>query len=76
MSSRLLSFIKSVLVKKNEVLVSGRELYKTSLNIFTNRKNCDIIVVPNELNNRADRYIFLCGITIPFFVILLNESIW
>ena len=37
-----------------------------SLNIFTNRENCDIIIAPNELNNRTDRYIFLYGITIPF----------
>ena len=32
--------------------------------------------MPNELNIRTDRYIFLYGIIIPFFVILLNESIW
>ena len=49
---------------------------KTSTNIFTNRENCDMIIMPNELNNRTDRYIFLYGIIIPFFVILLNESIW
>ena len=45
-------------------------------NLFTNRKIRDIIALPNELNKRIDRYIFLYGITIPFFVILLNESIW
>ena len=29
--------------------------------------------MPNELNKRKDRYIFLYGITIPFFDILLND---
>ena len=36
-------------------------------NLFTNRKIRDIIALPNELNKRIDRYIFLYGITIPFF---------
>ena len=44
-----------------------RELGKIPLDIFTNRKSCDIMVVPNELNNRTDRYVFLYGITILFF---------
>lgn len=29
--------------------------------------------MPNELNNRTDRYIFLYGITIPFLCIPLND---
>ena len=40
--------------------------------MFTNRKNCDIINTPNELNKRSDRYIFLYGIIIPFLCIPLN----
>ena len=41
--------------------------------MFTNCGNCDIIVMPNELNNRTDRYIFLYGIVIPFLCISLND---
>ena len=36
-------------------------------NIFTSRKNCDIITTPNKLNIQSIGCIFPSGISIPFF---------
>ena len=35
--------------------------------MFTNRKNCDIIVMPNKLNIQSMGVFRFLGITIPFF---------
>ena len=37
---------------------SRKVILQNLLNIFTYPKICDIIIMPNELNNCADRYIF------------------
>ena len=48
------------IVKKNDIF-TRKVLMQIFLNVFTNRKKCDIIVMPNELNIRADSYIFFVG---------------
>ena len=45
-------------LSKNEVLCLGENI----LNIFTNRKNCAIIVVPNNLNIHSYRFFSLWNI--------------
>ncbi len=37
-----------VLGRENVVFLPERQFRKNSLNIFTNRKNCGIIIVPNK----------------------------
>ena len=45
------------------------------LNIFTNRKNCDIIIMPNNLNIHSYRSFSRYGITITFFAIQLSKLV-
>ena len=44
-------------------------------NLFTNRKNCDIIIMPNNLNIHSYRSFSLYGITIAFFAIQLSKHV-
>ena len=44
-------------------------------NLFTNRKNCDIIIMPNNLNIHSYRSFSLYGITIAFFAIQLSKLV-
>ena len=46
----------------------GRLMDKILLNIFTNRKKYDIIIVPNNLNIHSYRSFFRYGITIAFLL--------
>ena len=47
-------------------IVRSNNVIQNLKNLFTNFQNYTIIIMPNELNNRTDRYIFLYGETIPF----------
>jgi len=42
---------------------------------FTNRKDCDIIIVPNNLNIHSYRFFSRYGITIAFFAIQLSKLV-
>ena len=44
-------------------------------NPFTNRKNCDIIIMPNNLNIHSYRSFSRYGITITFFAIQLSKLV-
>ena len=48
---------------------------KVSLNIFTNRKKYDIIILPNNLNIHSYRFFSYYGITIAFFAIQLSKLV-
>ena len=48
---------------------------KKSKNIFTNRINGDIIIVPNNLNIHSYRSFSRYGITIAFFAIQLSKLV-
>lgn len=54
---------------------SGRYFDKILLNIFTSRKNCDIIIMPNNLNIHSYRSFSRYGITITFFAIQLGKLV-
>ena len=43
--------------------------------MFTNRKKCDIIIVPNNLNIHSYRSFSCYGITIAFFAIQLSKLV-
>ena len=43
--------------------------------MFTNRKKCDIIIVPNNLNIHSYRSFSRYGITITFFAIQLGKLV-
>ena len=54
---------------------SRKVISKKSLNIFTNRKICDILIMPNNLNIHSYRSFSRYGITITFFAIQLSKLV-
>ena len=54
----------------------GRHFEKTLQYIFTNRKNCATITMPNNLNIHSYRSFSRYGITIAFFAIQLSKLVF